>query len=157
MNKMLVAVFDTEAAGFEGLSALRDLHAEGDITLYASAIIVKDKSGRIEARQVADSGPVGAAVGLATGGLIGILGGPAGVALGATIGGLGGFLFDLENSGVGATFIDDVSKSLTAGKAAVLADVDESWTTPVDTRMHKLGGMVFPATARRSRRGSACA
>jgi hypothetical protein len=25
----------------------------------------------------------------------------------------------------------------------VLADVEESWTTPVDARLHKLGGMVF--------------
>lgn len=143
MNKMLVAIFDTEAAAFEGLSALRDLHAEGDITLYASAVIVKDKSGRIETRQVADSGPVGTAVGMATGALIGILGGPAGVALGATVGGLGGFLVDLDDSGFGATVIDDVAQSLTPGKAAVLADLDESWTTPVDTRLHKLGGLVF--------------
>ena len=28
MNKMLVAVFDREAAAFEGLSALKDLHRE---------------------------------------------------------------------------------------------------------------------------------
>ena len=53
MNQMLVAVvavfdtetaafavFDTEAAAFEGLNALRDLHRHGDITLYASAVIV---------------------------------------------------------------------------------------------------------------------
>ena len=30
MNKMLVAVFDTEATAFEGLSALRDLHQDGE-------------------------------------------------------------------------------------------------------------------------------
>ena len=36
-----------------------------------------------------------------------------------------------------------VSKTLTSGKAAVLADMEESWTTPVDTRLHALNGIVF--------------
>jgi uncharacterized membrane protein len=143
MNKMLVAVFDTEKAAFEGLSALKDLHRYGDVTLYASAVIVKDKTGNISIKQEAEEGPVGTALGLLTGGLIGILGGPAGLAIGASLGGLTGFLFDLDNSGIGATFLDDVSKALTAGKAAVLADVEESWTTPVDTRLHERGGIVF--------------
>jgi len=143
MNKMLVAVFDTEPAAFEGLTALRDLHREGDITLYASAVMVKDKTGKINVKQGADDGPVGTAVGLLTGSLIGILGGPAGLALGASLGGLTGFLFDLDQSGIGATFLDDICKTLTPGKAAVVAEVEESWTTPVDTRVHKLGGTVF--------------
>lgn len=143
MNKMLVAVFDTEAAAFEGLDALRDLHRDGDITLYASAVIVKDKSGTISVKQAAENGPVGTAVGLLTGGMIGILGGPAGLALGSALGGLTGFLFDLDQSGIGATFLDDVSKTLTPGKAAVLADMEESWTTPVNTRLHARGGVVF--------------
>jgi uncharacterized membrane protein len=143
MNKMLVAVFDTETAAFEGLKALRDLHRDADITLYSSAVIVKDKTGKISVKQVADDGPVGTALGLLTGGLIGILGGPAGLAIGATVGGFTGFLFDLDKSGTGATFLDDVSKTLTAGKAAVLAEMEESWTTPVDARLHERGGIVF--------------
>jgi uncharacterized membrane protein len=122
---------------------LKDLHRDGDITLYAAAVVVKDRSGQISVRQAADEGPVGTAVGLLTGGLIGILGGPARMALGATLGGFTGFLYDLDQSGIGATFLDDVSKTLTAGKAAVLAEVEESWTTPVDTRLHELGGIIF--------------
>ena len=41
------------------------------------------------------------------------------------------------------TFVDDVSKALTPGKAAVLADMDEGWTAPVDTKLHKYGAVVF--------------
>jgi uncharacterized membrane protein len=143
MNKMLVAVFDRESAAFEGLSALKDLHRDGDITLYSSSVIAKDKSGKIEVKQAADSGPVGTGVGLLTGAFIGIFGGPAGMAVGASLGGLAGLAYDASKSGVDFTFLDDVSKSLTAGKFAVLAEVEESWTTPVDTRLHKLGGIVF--------------
>jgi uncharacterized membrane protein len=143
MNKMLVAVFESEGAAFEGLSALKDLHRGSDITLYSSAVIAKDKNGKVEVRQEADPGPVGTSVGLLTGALIGILGGPAGLAVGASIGGLAGLVFDVNKTGVDVTFVDDVSKSLTSGKFAVLAEIEESWTTPVDTRLHKLGGIVF--------------
>lgn len=52
-------------------------------------------------------------------------------------------LFDLDSSGVGAGFLDEVSKALSPGKAAVLAEIEESWTTPVDTRLHKLGGVIL--------------
>ena len=40
-------------------------------------------------------------------------------------------------------FLDDVETKLTAGKAAILAEIEESWTTPADTRLHRLGGIVF--------------
>jgi uncharacterized membrane protein len=98
MDKMLVAVFDTETAAFKGLSALKDLHRQGDLTLYASAVIVKDKTGAINVKQAAEDGPVGTALGFLTGGLVGVLGGPAGLALGASLGGLTGFLFDLDRN-----------------------------------------------------------
>jgi len=143
MNKMLVAVFDTEATAFEGVSALRDLHKEGDITLYATTVLLKDNAGKITVKQAADQGAAGTAVGLLTGGLIGLLAGPVGLPVGAAIGGLTGLLFDLDRSGISVTIVDDVSKALTPGKAAVIADMDESWTTPVDARLHKYGAMVF--------------
>jgi hypothetical protein len=37
----------------------------------------------------------------------------------------------------------DVATALTPGKYAVVADVDEDWVTPVDTRMKAVGGPVF--------------
>jgi len=143
MNKMIVAVFDRETAAFEGLSALKDLHRDGDISLYSSAVIAKDNTGKAEMKQAADEGPVGTALGLLTGAVIGIVGGPAGLALGAYAGGLAGLIYDANKSGVDVTFVDDVTKQLTAGKVAVLAEIDEGWTAPVDTRLHKLGGTVF--------------
>ena len=70
MNKILTATFDSEQAAFEGLSALKDLHRDGDITLYASSVIAKDSQGNVAVRQAADRGPVGTLVGLVTGGLV---------------------------------------------------------------------------------------
>jgi uncharacterized membrane protein len=143
MDKMLVAVFDTETAAFEGLSTLKDLHEDGAITLYATAVIGKDASGIVSVKQAADQGPVGGALGLLTGSLLGLLAGPVGVALGASAGGLTGLLFDLVRSGIDADFLDEVSQTLTPGKVAVLAEVEETWVTPVDTGLGKLGAVIL--------------
>ena len=47
------------------------------------------------------------------------------------------------NAGVGDDFIDDVSKSLLPTRVAVVAEIEEDWTTPVDNRMESIGGVVF--------------
>lgn len=143
MDKIIVAILDTEPAAFEGLSALKDLHREGDITLYATAVLVKERTGDVIIRQAADEGPVGTTVGLLTGGLLGIIAGPAGVAIGASLGGLTGALFDLDQAGIDTAMIDDISTALTPGKVALMAEVDEGWTTPVNSRLEGLGGVVF--------------
>jgi uncharacterized membrane protein len=143
MNKLLVSTFDSKMAAFEGLSALKDLHQDGDITLYASSVIAKDADGGVSVRQQADRGPVGTLVGLVAGGLVGLLGGPAGFAVGAYIGGFGGLLLDLFSTGMGMDFVDEASAALTPGTAAVVADIDETWVTPVDTRLGALGGTTY--------------
>jgi uncharacterized membrane protein len=143
VNKILISVFDTEQAAFEGVSALNDLHRGGDITMYASAVIAKDAQGNVAVRQAADRGPIGTLVGVVTGGLVGLLGGPVGVAVGAYVGGTGGVMYDLFNAGFGVDMVDEVATVLTPGKAAVVADVDEYWVTPVETRLGALGATTF--------------
>lgn len=160
MNKMIVAVFDSETAAFEGLSDLRELHRDGAFTLYSSAVITKDDAGNVALKQAADKGPYGTATGMAVGSLIGLMMGPLGVSAGAaagavataaaggavvggSVGGLTGMLIDLDEAGVDAGFVDEVSEALSNGKTAVIAEVEEYWTTPIDTRMADHGGMVF--------------
>jgi uncharacterized membrane protein len=143
MDKMIVTVFNDESSAYEGAKALRGLHAEGSITLYAEAVIAKDSKGKVSVKQAADQAPLGTVLGFATGSLIGLLGGPVGLAVGALTGSLAGSLYDLGQVGVGRDFLDEVSQSLLPGKTAVVAEVDEEWVTPLDTRMDALGGVVF--------------
>jgi uncharacterized membrane protein len=142
-NKILVAVFDSERTAFEGLTALKDLHRDGDITMYASTVIAKDAAGAVTTREAEDSGPTGTVVGIVTGGLIGLIGGPVGVAVGAYVGGFGGLMYDMFNVGISIDFVDEVSVALTPGKSAVIADIDETWVTPIDTRFEALGATTF--------------
>jgi len=140
---MLVVVFDNETKAYEGKKALTQLDNEGSISVYGYAVVAKNVDGTASIKQGDDAGPLGTLAGTALGSLIGALFGPVGLAVGATAGLTGGASFDLLNAGVGEDFIDEVSKALTQGKVAVVAEIEEDWTTPVDTRMEAIGGTVY--------------
>jgi uncharacterized membrane protein len=142
MNKMLIGVFDSERQAYDGTRALKDLHAEGTITLYGHSVLVKDASGNVSVKE-SSGGPLGTAVGVLTGALVGLIGGPVGVAIGTTAGVLVGVPFDMANVGIDAGFLQRAAERLEPGKAAVLAEVEEEWILPVDTRLEAAGGTVF--------------
>src|SRR5579864_6007888 len=143
MDRMLVVVFDNETKAYEGKKALLQLDYEGSISVYSYAVVAKHADGTATIKQGDDSGPIGSLVGTSLGSLIGLLGGPIGVAIGATAGLAAGGAVDLNNARVGEDFIDDVSKVLLPNRVAVVAEIEEDWTTPVDTRMEPIGGLVF--------------
>ena len=143
MDRMLVVVFDSETKAYEGKKTLLQLENEGSIVIYAYAVITKNADGDVKVRQSDDPGPLGTLVGTSLGSVIGLLGGPAGLAIGAAVGLVAGTTVDLNNARIGDDFIDDVAKKLTPTKFAVVAEIQEDWTTPVDTRMEAIGGTVF--------------
>src|SRR5687767_9000289 len=143
MEKKLVAVFDNETQAFEGLSALKDLHKNGDITLYANAVVTVDASGKVHVQQTTAGGGLGTATGLLVGSLIGIIGGPVGLAFGAGTGTMAGLAADIGHDYVNADFVDEVSGKLKKGKTALIAEIDEPWTLPVDIQLAELDGIVF--------------
>jgi uncharacterized membrane protein len=142
MDKVVAVVFDDEKQASEGLRAFRDLHRDSSITLYSDAVVAKDASGKLSVREGGEA-PEGTLFGLLTGSLIGILGGPIGVAVGASTGTMIGAAFDLTRAGIAGDFLDEVSEYLLPGKTAVIAELDEEWQAPIDTRMEALGGHVF--------------
>ena len=146
MDRMLVVVFDNEVKAYEGKRALIQLDAEGSISAYAYAVITKHPDGTTTVKQEDDYGPIGTLLGTSFGSLIGLLGGPVGLAIGAATGVLGGAAVDLNNARIGEDFVQDVSKALVPNKVALVAEIEEDWTTPVDTRMEAIGGSVFRRT-----------
>jgi uncharacterized membrane protein len=142
MSKVVVIVFPSEAVAYEGTRALKQLHSEGTLTLYGMAVLVREASKNLAIKQAVDQGPLGFAVGALTGGLIGLVGGPAGGAIGMAAGAMVGGLGDIIDLGVRSDFIDAVSLKLEPGKAAVVAEIGEDWTAPLDLQMQRLGGEV---------------
>jgi uncharacterized membrane protein len=124
------------------LRAFGDLHADGSLTLYSNAVVIKDPTGKVVVRETSES-PEGTLFGLLTGSLVGLLGGPLGVAVGASTGTMIGATFDLARAGISDDFLQDMSEYLLPGKTALITEVDEDWQAPLDTRMEALGGQVF--------------
>jgi uncharacterized membrane protein len=140
---MVVAVFTNETQAYEGSRALQQLDNDGTIAVYASAVVTKTSNGNVTVKQAADTFGKNTLTGTAVGSLVGLLGGPIGVAFGAASGTLMGSVADLDTARIDADFLNDVAELLTPGKTALVAEIDEEWTTPVDTNMEAAGGVVF--------------
>jgi uncharacterized membrane protein len=146
MNKVIFVGFDSEQKAYEGDRALHDMHRDGTLTLYNDAVVVKEPGGTVALRRAPGAEPVGAFGGMLTGGLIGLLGGPVGAAVGLGAGTLIGAAFDLTKEGIDQNFVEDAGARLESGKAAVIAEIDEQWQVPLDTRMEGLGGTLVRRT-----------
>lgn len=142
MDRVLVVVFDSETKAYEGKKALSQLDAEGSISVYAYAVLHKNADGTTTLTKD-DYGPIGTLLGTAFGSLIGLLGGPVGFGIGLATGAVVGGAVDLNSARIGEDFLADVNKALTPNEFALVAEIEEDWTTPVDTRMEAIGGTVF--------------
>ena len=74
-------------------------------------------------------------VGTVAGTLIGLLGGPVGFALGATTGLALGAATDYTRARAAKDVVENVSKDLAPGKAAVVAEINEEFTATADARI----------------------
>lgn len=142
MDKVMAVVFNDEKQAYGGLRAFRDLHTDGSITMYSNAVVAKGPDGKVAVRETSE-GPEGTLFGLLTGSLIGVLGGPLGMMVGASAGTMIGATFDVARAGISDDFLQEMSEFLLPGKTAVIAEIDEDWQAPIDTRMETLGGHVF--------------
>ena len=146
MENMLVVVFENESNAYDGSRALTELESEGSISIHAKAVIKKNDDDTITIKQKGDDFPIHTVSGTAVGSLIGLLGGPIGLALGAVARTVAGSIGDENRAGVNSDFLKEASAKLTPGKWAIVSDVSEDWiTTPLDTQMEALGGIVFRA------------
>ncbi len=143
MNRMLVVIFSDQTEAYAGVRVLRQLDTEGSLALYALGVIAKSPSGEVTVLESEAPGAVGTGMGLAVGGLIGMLAGPVGMALGAVAGTLVGAMRDSWVAGVGLDFVEETQTCLQPGKVAIVAEVEEDWIIPVDTAMEAAGGVVF--------------
>ena len=96
--------------------------------IEAFAVVSKDLKGRVRVR---DQRRRDAGVGLAVGGVIGLLGGPAGVAIGAGAGGAIGFLTG-NAVGIPLEKVQSMKTALTPGTSALVVVLDDRWVQDVE-------------------------
>jgi uncharacterized membrane protein len=143
MNKVLVAVFDNEVKARTALAALESLADADTIRLNASAIVSKSPGGAITVNRADEPAPDSTFGATAVGVLIGMLAGGVGLVVGATTGLIVGGLADMYYLDVGRGFLAEVERTLEPGKAAVVAQLYEENTAPVDKRIAEIGGVAF--------------
>ena len=134
----------TGARGGGGI--LRDLHADGTLTLYAMATIARESKGAgLVIRQPLEpaAATIAPAVGAAIGALVTLLGGPMTAATRSVTSGLVSAVWDLDEAGFDAAFLDRISRHLPAGSGAVIAEAEEDRQWPLDADMLAHGGRLF--------------
>ena len=143
MDRMLVVVFNVESKAYEAKKSLLELDQEDVITVYDQAVVARNLDGSATVRESDDPRPIGTLVGTTVGALIGLLGGPVGAALGAAAGLAGGATVDVDRARISDDFVEDVRRKLLPEHFALVAEIQEGTTIPVDLRMEALGGTVF--------------
>lgn len=153
MDNYIAIVFDDDTKAYEGLHGLWTLDGSGDITAHGAAVIHRDSFGHIEIATKDTNPGLRTAIGVGIGALLGALAGPAGAAAGAKVGaavGVGaaaggavGLTADAVKADQHEQAAYETSFVLPRTKSAVIAEVSEQWTTPIDDMAKRLGGIVF--------------
>jgi len=144
MSQFVVATFPSEAMATEANKSINELRAAG-MTVYGWAVLGKDSKGRISVlHRVADSSHATAVAAL-IGGVAGLPAGPLGALMGAAAGGLIGMSADLTDRGVGRELAEKVSHALAAGNGAIIADMASEVTLSFEHRMKAAGGTILHA------------
>jgi uncharacterized membrane protein len=148
MENVLAVNFDEDSKAYEALTSLKELDGQGQLELAAAAVVVRTENGSMETKDsVGDNDLEGTATGGIVGLLIGILGGPFGILIGGATGLLIGSLFDMEDADDTESALSDISRSVTPGHTAVIAQANEQSPEVVDNAMKQLGGTVVRRTA----------
>jgi uncharacterized membrane protein len=155
MDNYIAVVFNTDKQAFEGLHALWNLDDHGDVTVHGAAVIHREADGHVDVATKHTDPGLRTALGIGMGALLGALAGPIGAAAGASIaagtaagigaaaGGAVGFTADAVKAGEHEQAAYESGFAMKPGQSAVIAEVSEDWTTPIDTAMNGLGGTAY--------------
>ncbi len=150
MHNYIAVIFNSTGKAYEGLHALWQLDGEGEITVHGASVVHRNDWGEFQVDTKETQPALATAVGVGIGALLGALAGPAGAAvgaaggaaIGAAAGGALGIGADLARADTRDQATDETAFVLNAGQSAVIADVSEDSTLPINSRMRELGGIV---------------
>jgi uncharacterized membrane protein len=150
MRNYIAVIFDGTRKAYKGLHALWKLDGDGEITVHGTTVVHRDDFGQFQVDTKETQPALATAVGVGIGALLGALAGPVGAAagaaggaaIGAAAGGVLGVGADMMRADTRHQATDETAFFLDVGQSAVIADVTEESTLPIDSRMRELGGIV---------------
>lgn len=144
MNPAMVAVFVSEMAAKQGAQALKDMCRGGPTTLIGLSAISKGPHGKLTVAESYHERTSGAAVAALIFALAGwAAGGPVAALIFAAGGALIGLSADLIHRSGHTELVKKVSSKLSAGQAAVIAQLSEATDVNTGAMMKRLGGKVM--------------
>jgi uncharacterized membrane protein len=142
MGQFVAVIFSDPAQASEAARALGALHAAEGIAPSGMAVVVKEPSGQWLVKEKTAGGTLATVVTALIGGFAGSAGGPVGTVIGAAGGALVGHGADLIHRRDDRAFVDQVSRQLPIGQAALVTEITEDGTPAFTERMQAMGGMV---------------
>jgi uncharacterized membrane protein len=143
MENVLAVNFEEDAKAYEALTMLKTLDGQRQVDLTAAVVVVRTGDGKVDIKdEVGDTGLSGTTTGGLIGLVVGIIGGPFGVLIAGATGILIGSLFDMHDDDETESALADISRSVNAERAALLAQVAEPSPEVIDAALARLGGTV---------------
>ena len=143
VDNVVVVAFKDDSKAYEGLSALKSLSDQQQLTARSAAVVERDQTGTLQIKDSldADTG-VATAGGGFVGMLLGVIGGPVGMLLGLTGGALVGGSFELRRADDQDEVLTQLNAAINPGHTVLVAQVDEPTVEVLDKAMADLGGIV---------------
>ena len=146
MTNLVGIIFPDEPGAHLGLQLLSVFEANGRLSLSSHTIATKDKEGAVSFKKVPHVGWTAAFAGALLGGIAGLTAGGVGfAAVGAAAGATTGRVADLLVFRDQKKFFDKVSRRLTIGSAAIVAEIEEYPERPGDSLIATIGGVIIRA------------
>lgn len=140
---IFVATFPEESKTYQAFSEIKALGTSRKIKLEDLAIVRRGSDGRLELPDIASRGFGASMAGGLIGSLIGILGGPLGVLLGWGTGALLGSIRDFNEARSDMSLMQHVTENMKPGDVALMGELEEESTAPVNTIVQHLGGEIL--------------
>src|SRR5271157_2100790 len=139
VDNVVVVAFKDDSKAYEGLSALKSLSDQQQLTARSAAVVERDQTGTLQIKDSldADTG-VATAGGGFVGMLLGVVGGRVGMLLGLTGGALFGGSFELRRADDQDEVLTQLNAAINPGHTVLVAQVDEPTVEVLDKAMADL-------------------
>jgi uncharacterized membrane protein len=143
MENIVIATFNDAKGALGGLRELQQLDDDGKLKLRNAAVVERRPDGTweiVDEDEVADFHATLA--GGLLGAVVGVLAGPLGLLLGAGAGLMAGGVIDVTEDEARELIHEEMIRRIPPGTTALIGDVDEPLSHPLDERMAKVGATI---------------
>ena len=140
MSALVLATFSDASALRAGMDEIKKLHDDASIKLSSLAVVARGPDGKLSVQEPEAERLGAACVGALIGGLAGLPLGPVAAIIGSASGALIGTSAEVVNRHDENRLIDEISREISPGTAAIVAELDEAGQAALEAAMERTGG-----------------